>query len=81
MKWVAVFLIIVVAVMACGDVVESNPASSESLNTEIAELEKRIEAIEREIWGYSTYPFFESRIDKLETFVNYSDMPLIPRAR
>ena len=90
MKWVAVFLIIVVAAVACGDVADSeNPASLESPNTEIAELEKRIEALEKEIGGFSGSalpPIGGSRIDELEWKMRQIEyelwsMPLLPYPR
>ena len=62
MKWVAVFLLIVVAAVACGDVVDGE-------DTKAADLETRIVAIEDELRMNAPYhPALgkKTRIDALE---------------
>lgn len=64
MRWLVVFLIILVMVMAC----ESVSDTADGADSSLVELEARVNALEREVWGFSTYPLevFNSRIDRLE---------------
>ena len=74
MKWLAVFLVVFIFAVACGDVAEnaSSPVSATPTSTEIIEMEQRIKVLEKEVWGgFASQPLapFESRIDKLDDLV------------